>query len=204
MFQRAMVNLVEWWAQEYFEVLPGAHIRNRSFDEIQAEIESRGLHRKDENNSATVIDEETLQDIMDEDMEPIRSPKSLMKHALNRSGSRDVSAQLFTALCRALGIPARLVVSIQSVPWKGGTRPSDLPLNDKEKGKGKAKDNTPGPSTPLKTSPAVTSGKQSEPVPAKSEKAKGKQKAAPKIKLRKQKDKGKTLGKAPARSEFQK
>ncbi|KAH9020525.1 hypothetical protein EDB83DRAFT_2432244 [Lactarius deliciosus] len=41
-----------------------------------------------------------------------------MKHALMCSGSRDVSSQLFTAHCRALGIPTRLVVSLRSVPWQ--------------------------------------------------------------------------------------
>ncbi|KAH9931640.1 Rad4-domain-containing protein [Epithele typhae] len=54
------------------------------------------------------------------DGEKIRGEKSLMKHALMQKGSRDTSAQLFTALCRALGIPARLVVSLQSVPWQAG------------------------------------------------------------------------------------
>ncbi|PPQ71040.1 hypothetical protein CVT24_011921 [Panaeolus cyanescens] len=205
MFQRAVVNLVEWWAQEYFEVLPGAHIRNRTFDEIQYELERRCLHRKDEANPSGLMDEETLQDVMDDDVEPIKSPKSLMKHALNRSGCRDTSAQLFTALCRALGIPARLVVSIQSVPWKGGSRPSDIPLivNEKDKGKGKATDNGSTIRPSFDPSSAASSAKHPkvDPIPAKSEKAKGKQKAAPKIKLRKQKDKGNVLNK-PAKRKF--
>jgi len=33
-------------------------------------------------------------------------------------GLPDMSAQLFTALCRSLGLPARLVVSIQAVLWR--------------------------------------------------------------------------------------
>lgn len=56
----------------------------------------------------------------DDEGEVIKSEKSLMKHALMMRGSRDTSAQLFTALCRALGIPTRLVVSLQSVPWQAG------------------------------------------------------------------------------------
>lgn len=58
----------------------------------------------------------------DDGGEVIRSCKSLQKHALLQEGSRDVSAQLFTALCRSLDIPARLIVSIQSVPWKASLR----------------------------------------------------------------------------------
>jgi xeroderma pigmentosum group C-complementing protein len=59
----------------------------------------------------------------------------LMKHALQQQGSRDVSAQLFTALCRALGIPARLVVSLQSVPWQSSIGKLKSPS---KKGKKKA------------------------------------------------------------------
>lgn len=47
----------------------------------------------------------------------LRTVNSLMKHALMREGSADTSALLFTALCRALDIPARLTVSLQAVPW---------------------------------------------------------------------------------------
>ena len=59
-------------------------------------------------------------EVDDDDSEVIKSEKSLMKHALMMRGSRDTSAQLFTSLCRALGIPARLVASLQSVPWQAG------------------------------------------------------------------------------------
>jgi hypothetical protein len=68
----------------------------------------------------------------------VRSAKSLMKHALVRSGSRDVSSQLFTALCRALGVPARLVVSLQSVPWQTNVGRSKTPAKQKASNKGKA------------------------------------------------------------------
>ncbi len=37
-----------------------------------------------------------------------------------RMGSRETSAQLFCALCRAIGIPARLVVSPQPLSWSVG------------------------------------------------------------------------------------
>jgi xeroderma pigmentosum group C-complementing protein len=62
-----------------------------------------------------------------------------MKHALMQSGSRDVSSQLFTALCRALGIPTRLVVSLQSVPWQTNVGRSKTATKQKGSGsKGKS------------------------------------------------------------------
>lgn len=41
-----------------------------------------------------------------------------MKKALQQEGSRDVSALLFVALARACGLGARLVVSLQTIPWR--------------------------------------------------------------------------------------
>lgn len=50
--------------------------------------------------------------------ERLRSCNSLMKKVLQQEGSRDVSAQLFVALARACGLGARLVTSLQPVPWR--------------------------------------------------------------------------------------
>lgn len=50
--------------------------------------------------------------------ERLRTVKSMMKKALQQEGGRDTSAQLFVALARALGLGARLVVSLQAVPWR--------------------------------------------------------------------------------------
>lgn len=54
----------------------------------------------------------------EDNWEPIHGIKSIHKHARLFSGSRDMSAQLFTALCRALDIPSRLVFSLQPVDWR--------------------------------------------------------------------------------------
>ncbi|KAJ7143579.1 hypothetical protein C8R43DRAFT_569152 [Mycena crocata] len=83
-------------------------------------------------------DIELLQEVLDDEGEFIKSPKSLMKHALMQKGSRDTSAQLFTALCRGLGIPARLVVSLQSVSWQGKNTGNTVPTRN-AKGKEKVK-----------------------------------------------------------------
>lgn len=52
--------------------------------------------------------------------EHIVSPAGLRERAEQRSGSRETSAQLFCALCRSIGIPARLVVSPQPLSWSVG------------------------------------------------------------------------------------
>jgi xeroderma pigmentosum group C-complementing protein len=107
LFEAAINRLTDWWTHSFFQVDSFGHIRNATFDDIQAQI--FGLES-----------DELLRAIQDDEDEVIRSSKSLMKHALMQAGSRDASAQLFTALCRALCIPARLVVSLQSVPWQAG------------------------------------------------------------------------------------
>lgn len=52
--------------------------------------------------------------------EPIAEPADLLEAAKARSGSRETSAQLFCGLCRALGIPSRLVISPQVAAWSIG------------------------------------------------------------------------------------
>ncbi len=52
--------------------------------------------------------------------EQIASPADLKDRAIERLGSRETSAQLFCALCRSIGIPARLVVSPQPLSWSVG------------------------------------------------------------------------------------
>ncbi|KZT11843.1 Rad4-domain-containing protein [Laetiporus sulphureus 93-53] len=133
MFEAAIVRLTEWWSSS-FRVMPTGHLRNRTFDEVQRTLSADPKGK----GKARARDED---DEDDDDGERIRSEKSLMKHALMMRGSRDTSAQLFTALCRALGIPARLVVSLQSVPWQAGVGKPKSPAKKREKdnGKGKAK-----------------------------------------------------------------
>lgn len=193
MFETAIRNLVEWWSTVFFEVLPHGHIRNRTFDEVQLPLRARDLATDEP------LHQEALQDLLDDEGELIRSEKSLMKHALMGCGSRDTSAQLFTALCRALGIPARLVVSLQSVPWQAGVGKLK-PKYEKKKAdrKGKAKAEEVSSDSPPR-SPFTVGGQclDGEPI-AKSAKAIGKEKekAKPVIKLRKTKSKGHVLGSA--------
>ena len=132
LFESAVTRLAEWWASS-FDVVPAGHLRSRTFHDVQRTFpkpkttpppdpKGKGKARAVEES-----DEEDDEERYGVEGERIRSAKSLMKHALMWRGSRDTSAQLFTALCRALGIPARLVVSLQSVPWQasvGKPKPS--------------------------------------------------------------------------------
>lgn len=171
------------------------------------------------------LDIEAWQDGEDEEeWEVVRSEKSLMKRALQRYGSRDVSAQLFTALCRALGIPARLVVSLQSMPWQAGvgkpkTKPKPKTKDAKGKGKEKEKERA---SVDGEEDAEEDGGMEEVDIPstggyfpgdgqmldtgssstAAKVKGKGKEKAKPVIRLRKSKSKGQTLASSRPPSAF--
>ena len=123
LFEAAVDRLVTWWCETFFSVTPTGHIRSRTFEEVEVEI--------------ALASESDGSESDDSGYERIRSVESLMKHVLMQRGCRDTSAQLFTALCRALDIPARLVVSLQSVPWKSKVGKA-APKSDNSKGKGKA------------------------------------------------------------------
>lgn len=63
--------------------------------------------------------------------ELIRNSQSLAKRAVQMVGTRDMSAQLFTCLCRALDIPARLVCSLPCVDHRSASKAkSDDKLGD--------------------------------------------------------------------------
>ncbi|KAG1780652.1 Rad4-domain-containing protein [Suillus placidus] len=178
LFEATVTRLAEWWTGTFFSVLPTGHIRNRTFNENERDLALRG--------NAIFEDEES------DDGERIRSPNSLMKHALMQSGSRDTSAQLFTALCRALDIPARLIVSLQSIPWQSSVGQSKIKTADKDrppsgqKGKQRARD-TDVLSQDSDFEGAKTINPQRLVPWGNSVQAKGKGKAQPVIKLRKTK-----------------
>ncbi len=203
MFETALMRLTQWW-YEQFQIIDYGHVRSQTYDEVQKQI-SAGIDDEDE----------------DEDAEILRSPKSLMKHAIMREGSRDVSAQLFTSLCRALGIPARLVVSLQSVPWQAKVGKPTIKTKSKVKkkkaedassdaGNGSAEDGEDGDMEEVmvpSSIPADSKGKAKVPqFPGAGQTLsgtssprgtpKGKEKALPNsvVKLRKSKPQGRTLG----------
>ena len=136
LFEQAISRLASWWAGTFFTVKPAGHLRSRTFEDVQRALLSRGLLDVTGKGKGKALPEDVdpLEDLFEDDeIEIVRSAKSLMKHALMRSGSRDVSSQLFTTLCRALGIPARLVVSLQSVPWQANVGRAKTPAKHKGK-----------------------------------------------------------------------
>ncbi|TFY83199.1 hypothetical protein EWM64_g818 [Hericium alpestre] len=194
LFEMAITRLVEWW-MSYFNIEPSGHIRSRTFDEVQNELIAKGMI--DVNPTSKGKGKARQLDLYDyeDDEEVIHSEKSLMKHALQRYGSRDVSAQLFTALCRSLDIPARLVVSLQSVPWQasvGKPKPKAKPKDAKGKAKEMTQEDEEDEADDMEEvdipSPGgfLRDGQESNrSTPTK----KGKEKAPPVIKLRKTKSK---------------
>ncbi|KEP54880.1 DNA repair protein rhp42 [Rhizoctonia solani 123E] len=94
--------------------------QERRAKRARARIKGKGKAR-DPSSSSSDGEEDGLEVSDPEDEwyapERLRSPNSIAKHALQRSGSRDVAALIFVAIVRALGIPARLVSSLQCVAW---------------------------------------------------------------------------------------
>ncbi|KAJ4482415.1 hypothetical protein J3R30DRAFT_2168920 [Lentinula aciculospora] len=208
--KQRLAKFVPGFAEQFEAAITPQETNNPS------KLKSKGKGKEEEKQPVSTTplidssDLDLLEDILDNCVEPIKSPKSLMKHALMQSGSRDTSAQLFTALCRALNIPARLVVSLQSVPWKAavGRAAKKYPkkvAGGKDKGKEREVEVTENHGD---TDPVVSSSTTSkdanhdhrldaQPI-EKSEKAKGKEKAKPPVKLRKGKSRGNVLGNAIA------
>ncbi|TFK52131.1 Rad4-domain-containing protein [Heliocybe sulcata] len=221
MFQHAVEALVEWWTA-YFAV-DGVGVRRWSYEEVRRVLDAYPLKKPEtQDNSLPPIDQPEIKlsrhvlSLLSTEPPLASESKSLQKHLLMQRGSRDVSALLFTALCRALGVPARLVVSLQSVGWWG-----DKPKPKKKGGKGKGKAEEPAdeeeddmeevaipkPLTPQRDVKGKGKAKDSFPgngemldggyIPADDSKGKGKGKAKPVIKLRKSKAGGRRLNESP-------
>ncbi|KAF8940060.1 hypothetical protein BGZ58_007877 [Dissophora ornata] len=92
----ALQVLALWWRDVFIVTGPG--IRNREY----LDIDVVGVEA-----AIPVSSEECLE-----------QRKNLQRRLLNRSGSTDVCSQLFTGICRALGLKARLVESLQACPFK--------------------------------------------------------------------------------------
>ena len=128
LFDAALHSLVSWWWQcfDVVEDLEGE--RTRTFAEVAAELEARGITSMDDliapdedDASARNGKGKARKALPFAPHEVVRSVQSLMKRSVTFKGTRDMSAQLFTATCRALGIPARLVCSLQPVSWRTTT-----------------------------------------------------------------------------------
>ncbi|KAI5479522.1 hypothetical protein MNV49_003464 [Pseudohyphozyma bogoriensis] len=134
-FDQALKDLLSWWWQS-FELEGGRGIVRRIVGEVEEEIRENEVRKG--NRKVDFADPSR------DGGEFVRSEKSLMRRAQAKRGSRDMSAQLFTALCRSLDIPARLIFSVQGVDWKAqgasGKKAAASEVEDSDAGKrGKAK-----------------------------------------------------------------
>lgn len=80
----------------------------------------------------------------------------LIRAATLMKGSRDASSQLFTCLCRALDIPARLVFSFQPVEWRLVAKPKAKKGAEEVE---KAEDGTKAKGKNKVVAPKTTNGK---------------------------------------------
>ncbi|KAG0258396.1 hypothetical protein BG011_003326 [Mortierella polycephala] len=92
----ALQVLALWW-RDFFAVT-GPGIQNREYMDVD------------------VVGVEAAIPISNE--ECLKQRKNLQRRLQNRQGSSDVCAQLFTGICRSLGLRARLVESLQACPFK--------------------------------------------------------------------------------------
>ncbi|KAI0032580.1 hypothetical protein K488DRAFT_49600 [Vararia minispora EC-137] len=228
MFELTIKRLVDWWSGDFFRVLDSGHLRSRTYEDVHAALIFKGFLERNLVTSGTGEPSNDVEPLKsskakgkqkvsaprpdwldflsdDEDVEVIRSEKSLMKHVLQRSGSRDVSAQLFTALCRALGIPARLVASLQSVPWQTNIgKAKSKPRTKKGIGKSKAsttisseQERDEGDDESMEDIEVISSagfpGDEQKPGEGSAAEEMGKGTPKPVLKLRKSRPAGKTL-----------
>ncbi|KAI1079123.1 Rad4-domain-containing protein [Whalleya microplaca] len=136
---RLMKVLLSWWKQRFRITAPG--LRKWGY------MEARRLGKLRANFEEEEHDPERFG-------ERIRNLEEFRRHAQDCAGSRDVGAQLFTALLRGLGLEARLVANIQSL----GFGWSKIEEADDEKSSKERQANAE------KTATAATTSKKKAPV----------------------------------------
>ncbi|KAG0319600.1 hypothetical protein BGZ99_005011 [Dissophora globulifera] len=102
----ALQVLALWWRDSF--VVTGPGIQHREYLDID------------------VVGVEAAIPVSNE--ECLKRRKNLQRRLLNRSGSTDVCSQLFTGICRALGLKARLVESLQPCPFKVTLPKEEVPF----------------------------------------------------------------------------
>ncbi|ORX37184.1 hypothetical protein BD324DRAFT_579270 [Kockovaella imperatae] len=124
LFFDALQSLATWWSQSFFDVSDDTlGLRTRPWDEVQGIVDALPrLTRREILGTSFGSRGDSLDELeklsTNSGGERLRSPNSLMKKVLQQEGSRDVMAQLFVALARACGLGARLVTSLQAIPWR--------------------------------------------------------------------------------------
>lgn len=125
LFDAALRDLVSWWWQTFDidDSVDGVKLRTWAEAEAMYTLDSSlasspSKDVKGKGKAKATKPQDPFEALL-ESGEPVHSCKSLSKRAVLRRGSRDMSAQLFCALLRAMDVPARLVFSLQPVTWRG-------------------------------------------------------------------------------------
>ncbi|ORX46314.1 Rad4-domain-containing protein [Hesseltinella vesiculosa] len=103
--------LLAWW-YDYFDVISHG-LMTRSFDEYNLREWDHSLYTDLLEALGTHVKRFDLQDT-----EIIPDAVAFVQYFAEKKGSRDLSAQLFTALLRTLGFDARLICSLQPMPYR--------------------------------------------------------------------------------------
>ncbi|KAI1876860.1 uncharacterized protein JN550_000932 [Neoarthrinium moseri] len=131
---RLMKSLSSWWKQRFKITAPG--LRKIGYMDVRRLAKWRNAFEKEDHDPEKFG-------------ERILGLEDFRKHAQTCEGSRDVGAQLFTALLRGIGLEARMVANLQSVGF-GWSKSEDA---DEEK----TAQETPTSGT---TTPAKANGKR--------------------------------------------
>lgn len=141
---RLMKCLVSWWKQRFRIISPGlrkiGYMNARRLGKLTSSFEAEG-------------------DDSSRFGERIKDLEEFRQRAQDCTGSRDVGAQLFTALLRGLGLEARMVANLQPLGF-GWSRVEEA---DAEINAQKAQDDT---STPNESTPKKPNGKKKRAKPA--------------------------------------
>ncbi|KAL7932913.1 hypothetical protein V8C35DRAFT_305801 [Trichoderma chlorosporum] len=133
---RFMKSLVAWWKQRFRVSTPG--LRKWGY---------MSLERLDRLTKAYKDNEANIEEFG----ERLESIEDFRQCAMDCRGSRDVGAQLFTALLRGLGIDARMVASLQPLGF-GWNKLEDADAEEDESKQG----------TPTKKTDKKSNGKKAE------------------------------------------
>ncbi|KAK7997199.1 hypothetical protein PG989_005239 [Apiospora arundinis] len=146
---RLMFWLTSWWKQRFRVTQPG--LRKVGYMDMRRLAKIRGGHENEEHDPEKYG-------------ERIKSLEDFRVCAQECNGSRDVGAQLFTALIRGLGFEARMVANLQCLGFgwsKAEEAGEDKPTKEK-KTEGTGESSTSGKATPVssKKKPAARASRR--------------------------------------------
>lgn len=149
---RLMKSLSTWWKQRFRITAPG--LRKFGYMDVRRLAKWREAFEKEEHDPERFG-------------EKITNLEGFRRHAQLCEGSRDVGAQLFTALLRGLGLDARMVANIQSLGF-GWSKSEDA---DEEKIGSKAQTTSTSVSRPSSKKPPATKKAPARPASRRAKKS---------------------------------